>query len=54
MEHKLEDYKYSVFTEVKYMGEWQYINEVWFIERKIGLRESKHLISYSEVEDIRG
>lgn len=53
MENKLENYRYSINTEVKFKGEWQKVHEVWFVERKIGLMVSKHLIDYSEVEDIR-
>lgn len=53
MREKLQNYRFSINTEVKFMGEWQKVDEVWFKEEKIGLRETKHLINYSEVEDIR-
>jgi hypothetical protein len=53
MKTKLQNYSYSMYTEVKFRGDWQRISEVWFNEEKIGLSESKHLINYSEVEDIR-
>ena len=46
-------YKYSINTQVKFRGEWQGITEVWFIERKIGLLGSGHIINYDEVEDIK-
>lgn len=53
MEEKLKDYRFSINTEVRFRGEWQFIDEVWFEEKKIGLRGTGHLINYSEVEDIR-
>lgn len=46
-------YKFSIFTEVLFMGEWQNVREVWFDEYTIGLRQSGHLIKISEVEGIR-
>lgn len=53
MKEELEKYRFSVNTEVKYLGEWQKITEVWFLEEKIGLKESGHLVDYSEIQDIR-
>lgn len=53
MEETLDTYRFSTNTEVKFRGEWQKLNEVWFREKKIGLKDSGHMISYSEVEDIR-
>jgi hypothetical protein len=50
---KLRNYRWGINTEVLYMGEWQKVREVWFEEEKIGLKESGHLIDYSEVKDIR-
>lgn len=50
---ELQNYKFGINTEVKFRGEWQKISEVWFIEEKIGLMDTKHLIDYLEVEDIR-
>lgn len=53
MKEDLTNYRYGITTEVKFRGEWYHVHEVWFYERKIGLKESGHLIDYSEVEDIR-
>lgn len=53
MENKLRDYRYSKDTEVMYRGEWQNITEVWFREEKIGLKQTGHLVDYSEIENIR-
>ena len=53
MEDKLREYRYGVNTEVKFRGEWQPIVEDWFGEEKIGLKESGHLINFSDVEGIR-
>lgn len=53
MEQKLENYRYGISTEVLFRGQWQGIVEVWFDEKKIGLK-SGHLIDYKEVQDIRG
>ncbi len=53
MKEKLQEYRFSINTEVKFRGEWQKVSEVWFDEETIGLKETKHLISYSEVEDIK-
>ena len=50
---ELENYKFSVNTEVKFRGEWHKIREVWFYEKRIGIEDTGHLIKYSEVEDIR-
>lgn len=46
-------YKFSSITQVKFLGEWNGVTEVWFREGKIGLKESGYLIDYKEVEDIR-
>ncbi len=53
MKEKLINYRYGITTEVKFRGEWQRVHEVWFVEQKIGLVDSRHIIDYSEVEDIR-
>lgn len=48
-----ENFKYSINTQAKYNGEWEPITEVWFVEGKIGLKNSGHLVDYSEVEEVK-
>lgn len=50
---QFENYQFSKNTEVKFRGEWSAVSEVWFEEGKIGVKETGHLVEYSEIEDIK-
>lgn len=50
----IENYDWNSTTEVKHEGEWTGITEVWFREKKVGLKNSGRLVGYREITDIRG
>lgn len=50
---QFENYQFSINTQVKFRGEWSPVNEVWFYEGKIGVKETGHLVGFEEIEDIK-
>lgn len=50
---QFDTYKFSIKTQVLFREEWSPITEVWFDEGQIGIKNTGHLVHYSEIEDIK-
>ena len=48
-----DDYKFSIRTQVKFLGEWNDIIEIRFDLGKVRIGSTRMLLLYSQIEDIR-
>jgi len=52
---QFDNYRFGVFTEVKFNGEWHYVKEIDFMDCYISIRFRGKMtdLDLKEVEDIR-